>query len=198
MRQIALWAMLFGSLLMLIFALNIAVGGSTAHIFLFSLINDLQFSFSVDRLAAFFLGIISFVSIAVVIYSLKYTEHHGTNTSRNFLVAMMSLFVMSMLLVVASDNTFSFLFFWEMMSLTSFFLVMFERDKADTKKSALFYFVMTQMSTTFLSAWLPVSLCGHRIVRDRGRARHLRAFQSRRVSFVIRRFWHQGGRDAFP
>jgi formate hydrogenlyase subunit 3/multisubunit Na+/H+ antiporter MnhD subunit len=27
---------------------------------------------------------------------------------------------------------------------------MFERDKADTKKSALFYFVMTQMSTTFL------------------------------------------------
>jgi hydrogenase-4 component B len=36
------------------------------------------------------------------------------------------------------------------MSLTSFFLVMFDYEKKETQKSGLFYFVMTQMSTLFL------------------------------------------------
>jgi len=48
---------------------------------------------------------------------------------------------------VASDNTFSLLFFWETMSITSFLMVMFDYDKADTRKSGMFYFVMTQLST---------------------------------------------------
>jgi hydrogenase-4 component B len=114
------------------------------------LTEGLQFSFAVDRLAAFFIMIISFVSGTVSIYSLRYVERHGTNSARNLLMAMMSLFIMSMLLVVASDNTFSFLFFWETMSLTSFFLVMFEHDRPDTRTAAVFYVVMTQMSTVFL------------------------------------------------
>jgi len=82
--------------------------------------------------------IISLVSAVACLYSIGYIEHHGTNTGKNFLVAMMSLFIAAMLLLVASDNTFSLLFFWEIMSLTSFLMVMFERDKAETRKSGLF------------------------------------------------------------
>jgi formate hydrogenlyase subunit 3/multisubunit Na+/H+ antiporter MnhD subunit len=62
----------------------------------------------------------------------------------------MTLFILSMVLFVASDNMFSQLTFWELMSLLSFFLVMFHYEKEETPKSGLFYFVMTQMSTVFL------------------------------------------------
>jgi formate hydrogenlyase subunit 3/multisubunit Na+/H+ antiporter MnhD subunit len=149
-RRCSLWAMLGASLLFLIFSLNIVLRDSTFSFNLYQLTTGLRFSFYIDRLAAYFMMIISLVSAVACLYSLGYIEHSGTNTGKNFLVAMMSLFIISMLLLVASDNTFSLLFFWEIMSITSFFMVLFEREKADTRKSALFYFVMTQMSTTFL------------------------------------------------
>jgi formate hydrogenlyase subunit 3/multisubunit Na+/H+ antiporter MnhD subunit len=149
-RRFSLWAMLLANSLFLVFSLNIVLRNSTFSLNLYQLTSDLHFSFFVDRLAAYFMLIISLVSSVACLYSLGYIEHHGTNTGKNFLVAMMSLFIISMLLLVASDNTFSFLFFWEIMSLSSFFMVIFEREKADTRKSALFYFVMTQMSTVFL------------------------------------------------
>jgi len=149
-RRFSLWAMLLASILFLAFSLNIVLHNSTFSLNLYELTNDLRFSFLVDRLAAYFMLIISLVSGVACLYSLGYIEHNGTNTGKNFLVAMMSLFIISMLLIVASDNTFSFLFFWEIMSSTSFFMVLFEREKPDTRKSALFYFVMTQMSTVFL------------------------------------------------
>ena len=149
-RRFSLWAMLGANLLFLAFSLIIVLRNTTFSYDLYQLSDTLRFSFCVDRLAAYFMMIISLVSAAVCLYSLGYIEHQGSNTGKNFLVAMMSLFILSMLLLVAADNTFCLLFFWETMSLTSFFMVLFEREKADTRKSAMFYFVMTQMSTTFL------------------------------------------------
>jgi len=149
-RRFSLWAMLGANLLFLAFSLIIVLRNTTFSYDLYQLSDTLRFSFSVDRLAAYFMMIISLVSAAVCLYSLGYIEHQGSDTGKNFLVATMSLFILSMLLLVAADNTFCLLFFWETMSLTSFFMVLFEREKADTRKSAMFYFVMTQMSTTFL------------------------------------------------
>jgi formate hydrogenlyase subunit 3/multisubunit Na+/H+ antiporter MnhD subunit len=149
-RRFSLWAMLFAALLFLAFSLDIVLRNITFTINLYQLTDTLRFSFAVDRLAAYFMMIISLLSTTVCFYSLGYIEHHGSNTGKNFLVAMMSLFILSMLLLVASDNTFSLLFFWETMSITSFLMVIFDYDKADTRKSGLFYFVMTQLSTVCL------------------------------------------------
>jgi hydrogenase-4 component B len=149
-RQTLFWILAAANLAILIFALSSTISADTFHILLYKVTDSLTISVTVDRLAAFFLTIISFVSTAVSLYSLRYAEHHGTNQARNFLTAMISLFMVSMYMVVVSDNTFSFLCFWELMSMTSFFMVLFDRDKVETGKSALFYFVMTQMSTTFL------------------------------------------------
>jgi formate hydrogenlyase subunit 3/multisubunit Na+/H+ antiporter MnhD subunit len=62
----------------------------------------------------------------------------------------MNIFIASMVLVVASSTMFSFLFFWEIMALTSFLLVMTDFEKKETGKAGMFYFVMTQLSTVFL------------------------------------------------
>ncbi len=149
-RRFSLWAVLFAALLFLGFSLDIVLRNTTFSFNLYQLTGTLRLAFLVDRLAAYFMMIISLLAVTVCFYSLGYIEHHGSSTGKNFLVAMMSLFILSMLLLVASDNTFSLLFFWETMSLASFFMVMFDYDKAETQKSGLFYFVMTQLSTVCL------------------------------------------------
>jgi len=57
-----------------------------------------------------------------------------------------------MILVVASNNIFFFLIFWELMSLTSFFLVIYEHDNENNLKSGLTYLVMTHLGTAFIMA----------------------------------------------
>jgi hydrogenase-4 component B len=106
--------------------------------------------FVLDRLAAFFVLIIAVVSGCVAVYATEYTEHLPGASRRNLLCAGMNLFILSMVLVVASANTLSFLFFWELMAASSFILVMYEYTEPETKKAGIFYFVMTQFSTLFV------------------------------------------------
>jgi len=148
-RQAAIWLTLLGSLLFMGLALDIIATNQPFRTVLYR-IASLQFSFVIDDLAAFFILIISLVSSCVSVYSLRYIDHGGTEASKNFHVSMMAAFMLSMLLLVAGENSFVFIFFWETMSLTSFFLVMSEWDNKETRKSGLFYFAMTQMSTIFL------------------------------------------------
>jgi len=150
MRQSLLWLLVAGNLLFLAFSLIVFVSNSDFHITLYRLAPALQFSFFIDRLSALFIIIISLVSTCVAIYSLRYVEQHGTTIEKNLQLAMMSLFVLAMVLVVAAANTFCFLFFWELMSITSFLLIINDRENKETQKSSLFYFIMTQMSTVFL------------------------------------------------
>jgi len=104
----------------------------------------------IDRLSAFFIILIAVVSLSVIIYSFSYIEHMIENIKKNMIVCLICFFIVSMIMVVISLNMFAFLFFWEIMSITSFFLVMSEYEKAETKKAGLFYFIMTQLSTLFL------------------------------------------------
>jgi hydrogenase-4 component B len=110
------------------------------------------FSISVDRLSAFFLVIISSVSVAVGIYSAEYGEHGRHEARKGATASLMSLFILSMALVVSSSNTLSFLFFWELMSLSSFLLVLSEYETEESRKAGTFYFVMTQLGAAFLFA----------------------------------------------
>ncbi|WP_321507195.1 proton-conducting transporter membrane subunit [uncultured Methanoregula sp.] len=107
-------------------------------------------AFAIDRLAAFFILIIAVVSLCVAVYSGEYIEHLDGGSRRNLLCGCMNLFILSMVLVVASSNTISFLFFWELMAASSFFLVMYEYTIPETRKAGIFYFVMTQLSTLFV------------------------------------------------
>ena len=87
--------------------------------------------------------------MAVAIYSVQYVEHIEHESRKNLIVSFMNIFIVSMVLVVASFSMFSFLFFWEIMAL-SLFLVMVEFEQKETQKAGIFYFVMTHLSTLFL------------------------------------------------
>lgn len=149
-RQVSLTCMILGSLLFAAVAANVLFSGTIFSLDLFSPFPGAGISLFIDRLAAFFLLIISTVTACVALYSLGYIEHMEGRVRRNLLCACISLFVLSMALVVASANSVSFFFFWELMALSSFFLVMYDYTQIETRKAGIFYFVMTHLSTLFI------------------------------------------------
>jgi hydrogenase-4 component B len=151
-RNLSLVITTLACILLIVFSVQTFVNDQTLHLTAFQITPQLHFSFVIDRLAAIFIFLISSVSAAVSIYSMRYIEEASAGQRRRLFVPLMVLFVLSMLLFVASDNIFSQLVFWELMSLLSFFLVMFNYDNSETPKAGLFYFIMTQMSTIFLLA----------------------------------------------
>jgi formate hydrogenlyase subunit 3/multisubunit Na+/H+ antiporter MnhD subunit len=148
----ALSASLIGAALLFVFSAAVLWSGVPEQFSLFSIASSLYFDFVIDRLAAFFIITITIVAFAAAIYSFGYIEHYPQRQRRNFLAGIMGLFVLSMILVVASKNLLSFLFFWELMAASSFLLVSFDNEKKETRKASLYYLVMTQLSMVFLLA----------------------------------------------
>ena len=149
-RQAALGLVMAGALSWITTSAIVLADDSSLTFQLYHLTPQLEIAFHLDRLAAFFILIVSSVAACVAIYSFKYVEHTGNESRRDMSVAAMSVFILSMVLVVGSANFFAFIFFWELMSLSSLFLVMFDREKAETAKAGIYYLVMTQFSTLFL------------------------------------------------
>ena len=106
----------------------------------------------VDGIAAFFLLIVGIVSFAVSVYSIGYSKEYQVKKRTMALGFLFNVFILSMVLVVASNNAFFFLLFWEVMSLTSFFLVIYDHDKEENIKSGMTYLVMTHLGTAFIFA----------------------------------------------
>lgn len=107
--------------------------------------------FIIDKLSAFFILLINFTSLTALVYGkgyLKpYLEKKSTVTISLHLIAFFMLQT-SMLHIVMMRDGFAFLMSWEMMSLSSFILVIFEGEKESTLKTGINYLV--QMHVCFL------------------------------------------------
>lgn len=112
----------------------------------------IEFAFYADGISAFFMLVIGLVAFAVSIYSIGYVRSYSGHHSIRALAFLFNGFVVSMLLVTATNNVFSFLVFWELMSLTSFFLVVYEHENPANLKTGVKYLVMTHLGTAFITA----------------------------------------------
>ncbi len=149
-RKAALWLTIAAGLIFIFQSVRIALTDQSLNYTFTQIAPQLQFTFLIDRLAAFFILIVSIVTVTVAIYSLRYVEVSTSGTRRNLFIPLMNIFILSMLFFVASANSFAQLLCWELMSLSSFILVMYHYEKEETRKTGIFYFIMTQMSTIFL------------------------------------------------
>jgi len=77
---------------------------------------------------------------------MEYKKHYSVK----YMLFLIILFVASMIGVVFSDNAIKFLVFWEVMSISSFFLVIYEYMNKENLKAGIFYFIMTHISGLFL------------------------------------------------
>ena len=122
-------------------------------------------SLSIDSLSAFMLLIIGISGIATILYSRGYLEHYlKEKSSAHISLHYLALVVMiiSMMLVVMSSGGFSFLLSWEMMTIASFILILFDAQRAEVMRAALAYLVMMHIGFIFLVAGFAVmhATCG--------------------------------------
>lgn len=107
--------------------------------------------FLFDPLAIFFLAVIALVCIPSALFSIGYLMREATG-KKLVAWALMAVFVLSMCFVVISGNLFSFLIFWELMSLSSYLLVVFDYKHERSIRAGTIYLVMTHIGTACLMA----------------------------------------------
>ncbi len=118
----------------------------------FEYLNTFSLSFQIDALSAFFLVAIYAVCLLAAIYSYHYMDNpkKAFRTAGNYF--FFSLLTASMALVVAAGNLIAFMLSWEIMSLSSFFLVVYNYEAEENRKAGYLYFVFTQVGAMFILA----------------------------------------------
>ena len=106
--------------------------------------------FVMDRLAAFFVMLLMLVVIPVSLYSTGYMKEYTRKYSLTYFNFFTSLFIATMLTVVLSQNLFFFLVAWELMSVSSYFLVVYEHGKRPAVDAGSLYIIMTHLGALFL------------------------------------------------
>ncbi len=97
----------------------------------------------VDGLSALFLCIAGPIALLTTLFSVEYMERYSRDSLAKYYPVLLVLFLGIGGSVVTTD-LFWFLVFWEMMTLSSFFLVVFERESAEAQRAGLKYFVVNQ------------------------------------------------------
>jgi formate hydrogenlyase subunit 3/multisubunit Na+/H+ antiporter MnhD subunit len=106
----------------------------------------------IDSLSAWFILIINFTSITGVIYGsgyLKAFNHLKVNRELHWIFYI--LFHVSMVWVCIFDHGVGFLISWELMSLSSLMLVIFEFQNKSTLKAGINYMVQMHLSVVLLT-----------------------------------------------
>lgn len=106
----------------------------------------------VDSLSAWFILIINFTSVTGAIYGSGYLKAYNEPAPKlNMHWILFILFHLSMVWVCMLQNGFAFLVAWEVMSLSSMLLVIFDHNKPKTLKAGLNYLVQMHISVAFLT-----------------------------------------------
>jgi hydrogenase-4 component B len=146
LRLLAMPLLGLSGLLTLVAGLVALVAGGTAAATLPLGLPWLPWHVRLDALAGFFLAVIGVVTVAVGLYGPGYvrTLEHGRE-SLTALGVFTGLFLTGMLLVVLADDAFLFMVAWELMSLSSYFLVAFQHEHAANRRAAFLYLLMAHV-----------------------------------------------------
>lgn len=107
-------------------------------------------SIGLDGLSAFFLLAISGLGALSAIYGLGYLRPYRGQKAAGGSWFQFNVLLASMVMVVSARNALLFLVAWEAMSLSSFFLVAFENEKAEVRRASWTYMIATHIGTAFL------------------------------------------------
>jgi len=104
-----------------------------------------------DPLSLFFLFVIAVISLPSAVYSIGYMkgEYSAKKTSLGWFLLV--VFIGSMAAVVTVSNAFVFLIAWEVMSLVSYFLVVFDDKHEKSVAAGTIYIIMTHIGTAFIT-----------------------------------------------
>ena len=106
----------------------------------------------IDGLSAWFILIISFTCLTGVIYGGGYLKaYNSTKSELNLHWILFILFQLSMIWVCMLQHGLAFIIAWEIMSLSSMMLVIFEHNNPKTIKAGINYLVQMHISVVLLT-----------------------------------------------
>jgi len=106
----------------------------------------------IDSLSAWFILIINFTCLTGVFYGIGYLKEYSNTKSKLALHwTLFVIFQLSMLWVCMFQHGFAFLITWEIMSLSSMLLVIFDYHNPKTLKAGMNYLVQMHLSMVFLT-----------------------------------------------
>ncbi len=112
--------------------------------FSWSWLHVLTLSCTIDSLSAFFLVPIFLICPLAALYGFHYLDKREESGRIAVSYFFYSLLIISMILVVCANSLITFALAWEIMSLSSFFLVVYEFQKKETRSAGYLYFVFAQ------------------------------------------------------
>lgn len=136
------------ALIGIVFSLSVIFGNTYTLVLSGSMV--LAAGISVDKLSAFFILVISISVFAVSLYSIGYVQEYFGKKNIGYLGFLYNLFIISMVLVVSANNAVMFLIVWEVMSILSYLLVVYEHEQQENRKAGIIYLIMTHMGTGFI------------------------------------------------
>ncbi|MBE7414887.1 MAG: hydrogenase 4 subunit B [Deltaproteobacteria bacterium] len=140
----------FASLLAFAGGLSALYGGAAESVKLLIGLPDLPFYLRLDPLSGFFIMVVAALGFCVSIYSIGYVRSFIGRRSVTPLAVFYCLFMAGMLLVLLSDDAYSFMVSWELMALSSFLLVCFEDERPQNRKAAFIYLLIAHIGAILI------------------------------------------------
>jgi len=101
-----------------------------------------------DPLSGFFLAVVGLLVAVIALYAPGYLREFAHGKSKQPLVPLglfTGLFVFGMMLVLLADDAFVFMVAWELMSVSSYFLVAYQHQHAANRRAAFLYLLMAHV-----------------------------------------------------
>jgi len=108
----------------------------------------LHWHLRLDALSGFFFGIVGILVLAISLYAPGYLQefmHPGHKQPLSVLGLFTGLFILGMLLVLLADDAFVFMVSWELMSVSSYFLVAYQHQYPANRRAAFLYLLMAHV-----------------------------------------------------
>ena len=127
-----------------VYGLLAAEPSSATALFSCAWLHHFTFALRIDGLTRVFLLPILLLAPVLGLYGYHYLHRHDQAMRTAVSQFLFALLVIAMILVTMADNMLSFALAWELMSLASFFLVMFDWEKQEVQDAAFRYLLFTQ------------------------------------------------------
>jgi formate hydrogenlyase subunit 3/multisubunit Na+/H+ antiporter MnhD subunit len=106
----------------------------------------LNWHLRLDALSGFFLAVVGLLLVAVSLYGPSYVREYERGMQPLPVLGLFTgLFAAGMLLVLLADDAFAFMVAWELMSVSSYFLVTYQHQNASNRRAGFLYLLMAHV-----------------------------------------------------
>lgn len=105
----------------------------------------------VDALSAWFILLMNFTALTGILYGRSYMQHYKNQTT-NLTVHYVSYIIVhtAMIGIYCIQNSLAFLYIWELMTISSFLLIIFEYNKMEVIKAGINFLIQSHIGIVFL------------------------------------------------